>query len=155
VALLPYIGQKELFAEFRLDEPWDSPHNRRLLPRIPEIYQCPKAGPRGTTGDTFYQVLTGPDTPFAGKTGRGVGKFQDGLVNTLLIVEGGTAVPWTSPQDIPYDAGKPLPRLGGILKNGFNVLFADGTTRYLPRQTPEVYLRAVITPAGGEIVTEP
>jgi prepilin-type processing-associated H-X9-DG protein len=70
-------------------------------------------------------------------------------------VEGARVVPWTKPEDIAYEATKPLPRLGGVQKNGFNCLFADGRTRYLPRQVPESYLRAIITPAGNEIVPEP
>src|SRR5260370_25308336 len=31
VALLPYLEENELYSQFRLDEPWDSPNNRPLL----------------------------------------------------------------------------------------------------------------------------
>ena len=39
VALLPYLGQQDLYKRFHLDEPWDSPHNRQLIPLIPDVYQ--------------------------------------------------------------------------------------------------------------------
>ena len=35
VAILPYMGYSRLFHMFKLDEPWDSPHNRRLIPLMP------------------------------------------------------------------------------------------------------------------------
>ena len=31
VAILPYIDEKALYKKFKLDEPWDSPHNKELL----------------------------------------------------------------------------------------------------------------------------
>src|SRR5262245_52104215 len=31
VLLLPHLGETQLYSEFRLDEPWDSEHNKRLL----------------------------------------------------------------------------------------------------------------------------
>src|SRR5205823_2150780 len=39
VLLLSYLGDEDLFLQFRLDEPWDSPHNRTLLPRMPDVYR--------------------------------------------------------------------------------------------------------------------
>src|SRR2546426_8412471 len=41
VLLLPYIEQDALFKQFKLDEPWDSPHNIQLLPKIPSTYAAP------------------------------------------------------------------------------------------------------------------
>jgi Protein of unknown function (DUF1559) len=57
VLLLPHLGEAQLYSEFRLDEPWDSEHNKRLLPRMPNVY----ASPRHEKGDssTFYQVFDG------------------------------------------------------------------------------------------------
>ena len=37
VAILPFIDQDALFKEFKLEESWDSPHNLKLLPRMPTI----------------------------------------------------------------------------------------------------------------------
>jgi Protein of unknown function (DUF1559) len=41
VELLPYFGHGELYEKFHLDEPWDSPHNARLIEFMPEIYGDP------------------------------------------------------------------------------------------------------------------
>jgi hypothetical protein len=42
VLLLPYIEQQHLYAKFRLDEPWDSSHNKDFLRYMPPIYQHPR-----------------------------------------------------------------------------------------------------------------
>ena len=41
VLILPYLEQNALYKEFHLDEPWDSPHNRTLIDRMPPTYRCP------------------------------------------------------------------------------------------------------------------
>src|SRR4051794_10739862 len=38
VLILPYLGEKKLYEEFRLDEPWDGPHNKKLLAKMPEVF---------------------------------------------------------------------------------------------------------------------
>ena len=38
VALLPHLGQDALYKQFKLDEPWDSEHNRKLIPRMPAVF---------------------------------------------------------------------------------------------------------------------
>ncbi len=41
VLLLPLVGEVELFEKFRLDEPWDSEHNRTLIRLMPKVYRAP------------------------------------------------------------------------------------------------------------------
>src|SRR6202789_1676353 len=41
VAILPYIEKQELYNKFKLEEPWDSPHNKALLKEMPTTYLCP------------------------------------------------------------------------------------------------------------------
>jgi len=38
VAILPFIEQDALYKQFKLDEPWDSEHNKKLIPLMPRIY---------------------------------------------------------------------------------------------------------------------
>src|SRR5205085_6609675 len=38
VAILPYIDHDALYKEFKLDEPWDSDHNKKLIPLMPRQY---------------------------------------------------------------------------------------------------------------------
>ena len=37
--MLPYLGEDALYKEFKLDEPWDSEHNRKLLARMPAVFK--------------------------------------------------------------------------------------------------------------------
>ena len=41
VHLLPYLGEQNLYSQFKLNEPWDSPNNRRLLDQMPRVYATP------------------------------------------------------------------------------------------------------------------
>ncbi len=41
VAILPYLGEGNLYKQFHLDEPWDSPHNRTLIAKMPKILYRP------------------------------------------------------------------------------------------------------------------
>ena len=40
VALLPYLGYKELFDRYKLTETWDSENNRKILPQMPAEYRA-------------------------------------------------------------------------------------------------------------------
>jgi hypothetical protein len=155
VAILPFLGEEALYKEFRLDEPWDSDHNKKLIPKMPKVF-APVRGTTNEPGMTYYQVFNGPDAPFDGMIGpRAPGAFQDGMAFTFLVAEGGEPVIWTRPQDVPYDAKKPLPKLGGLFPEGFHAAMGDGTVRFVPRDTNEKTIRAVITPRGGEVVELP
>jgi Protein of unknown function (DUF1559) len=60
VAVLPFVEQEALYKQFKLDEPWDSPHNIKLADAMPTVFAAPN-----TTGrNTYYRVFTGPNTPF-------------------------------------------------------------------------------------------
>ena len=58
VHILPYLGEEKLYKEFHLDEPWDSPHNKKLLSQMPKIYRAPGALAADTSA-TYYQVFVG------------------------------------------------------------------------------------------------
>jgi prepilin-type processing-associated H-X9-DG protein len=175
VLILPYIEENELYSEFHLDEPWDSPHNKALLPRMPKVYAVPGEWPPKEPYATHYQVFDGPGAAFnsdkknglqpfdllpPGPAGRQVmasnnvirfpGSFQDGTSNTFLVAEAADPVPWSQPADLPWDPNGPLPRLGGTFPGGFNVTFADGSVRFLPKTTNDATIRAGVTIAGGE-----
>lgn len=149
VAILPFIAEEPLYKEFKLDEPWDSAHNKKLIVRMPKTYEI-NMGKKGE-GLTYYQVFTGTGTLFDGTKKM---KFQDignGTSNTLLAVEARDPVVWTKPSDLtlPKDKDK-LPPLGGLFKNGFHVLMCDGSVRMLPPDPAPKLLRGAISPKGGD-----
>jgi hypothetical protein len=154
VLLLPYLGEKKLYEQFKLDEPWDGPHNKSLLSKMPAVF-APVGGEARKTHRTYYQVFVGPDTAFQAKN-RGPllpASFPDGTSNTLLIAEAAEAVPWSAPRDLEYSAKKPVPKLGGPFPDGFHAALADGSAHFFKKgQLSEQTLRAAITPAGGEVL---
>jgi hypothetical protein len=153
VAILPYVEEDILYRQFHLNEPWDSPHNKTLLTRMPKVYVHPNADAATTAaGKTHYRAFTGPGTMFDPTLGHPVhiGDIPDGMSNTILIVEAAEAVEWTKPDDLPFGPTTPLPKLGGLSKGGFNVAMVDGSTRFIPDTVSERVLRAAITRNGGE-----
>ncbi len=153
VLILPYIEQDDLFREFHLDEPWDSPHNLRLLPRMPKIYASPWPSQSPVGPVTAYRVFTGPGTAFEGTEGLSLKTdFPDGTATTFLIVEATEAVPWTKPEDLPYDPREPLPGLGGATRHHFQAATADGAVHRFEKKMAQESLRAWITRNGGEDV---
>jgi uncharacterized protein (TIGR03067 family) len=151
VAILPYIEQAELYKEFKMDEPWDSPHNKKLLEKIPPVY-APLSGDAKQPYFTYYQVFTGPGTVFEGEMKIRFSQIPDGTSNTILIVEAGEAVPWTKPQDLPYDPQKDLPKLGGLFADGFNIAVCDGSVRWVTRRFNRALFRLAITRDDGQAV---
>jgi hypothetical protein len=149
VALLPSLEQAALYKEFKLDEPWDSAHNIKLLPKMPRIFGPPGDG--DDAGKTVYRVFTGPGTVFDGRTGLKITSISDGTTNTILAVEAREAVPWTKPEELPYKDKEPLPKLGADKKN-FVVLMCDGSVMTFRPDFNEQQMRYAILRADGNIV---
>src|SRR5947207_1926384 len=38
VAILPFIDEDDLYKQFKLDEPWDSENNKKLIEKLPKTY---------------------------------------------------------------------------------------------------------------------
>ena len=156
VAILPHFDSSTLYYDLRLDEPWDSPHNLALLGSMPSIYACP-SDPTLKPGTTGYQAVVGVGTAFPPDfTPLRSSDFPDGAQNTLLVGESRRAVPWTKPENLPFDGTVPLYGLGshhGYHNNGFNAAFADGAVRFLKSTIKPDVLRALVTRNGNEAIT--
>jgi hypothetical protein len=158
VALLPYLGHGDLYKQFHLDEPWDSEHNKRLLPLMPRVYAPPGGGVRGEYS-THYRVFVGERTMYLGKAGPYSyrsryrwGNIPDGTSSTILAVEAAEAVPWTRPDELEYDRNQPLPGLGAPGAYGFGAAMYDGSARVLRKDIDEQTLRWLIEPDDGNVV---
>jgi RNA polymerase sigma factor (sigma-70 family) len=150
VALLPYLQQNNLYKQFHLDEPWDSPHNKKLLEVVPKTY-VPVGGAKAPPGSTFYQVFVGPGAAFEKhRQMRIPASFPDGTSTIILVVEAGKPVPWTKPEDIDYPEDKPLPPLGGLFPDVFQAAFVDGATYTLKKKCDERTLRLAILRDDGQ-----
>ncbi|MBI3408540.1 MAG: DUF1559 domain-containing protein [Planctomycetes bacterium] len=153
VLILPFVEQKELYDEFKLDESWDSPHNILLLSKIPEVYKPPARRARTMPPHhTVVHVFIGEGTAFEeGRAIRLTSDFPDGTSNTILVVEGGPPVPWTKPEEIPFDPALPLPNLFNLFGDTLRIAFADGSVRRFGPEISEQTLRGAITRTGHEI----
>lgn len=133
VAILPYLGPEglALYREFRLDEPWDSPHNRPLIDRMPAVYACPDE-PRGRLLSTNYLAAVGPGRIFTGgPEGIKLEQLRAGTSNTLLMFESYRAVPWSSPEEVAAAPSEEGPDMGSRHAGGYHVVMADGAVRYV------------------------
>jgi prepilin-type processing-associated H-X9-DG protein len=154
VAILPYLEEAPLYAKFHLDEPWDSPHNLALLEPMPGVFACPSDSDR-KTGMTNYEAVIGPDTAFTPDFKPLRSRFQDfpdGLDRTLLIGESRRCVPWTKPEDLALDMSVPLTGLGshhGYHNDGFNVLFGDGSVRFVKKSIDPHILDELLSRNGA------
>jgi hypothetical protein len=154
VLLLPYIEEDNLYRQFKLDEPWDSAHNKALLSRMPKTFAAPTTA-KDPPFTTRYQVLVDGGALFESDGRVRLTEIPDGTSNTMMIVEAAAPVPWTKPADLTFSPKAPLPRFGGVFKEGFNVAMADGSIQFIPSDTSAETLRAMITKAGGEIFDWP
>ena len=161
VLILPYIEQDAVYKQWKMDESWDSPNNKKLSDMMVKVYQDDPAAP--PSNQTRYRVFFGGGALFdAGKPGQkssqsgtGFADITDGTSNTLMVVEAGEAVPWAAPDELAFKPKGPLPRLGLPGRPLFQALLADGSVRFIARQVDEVTIKAMITRAGGEAYTLP
>jgi Protein of unknown function (DUF1559) len=145
VSLLLFIEQDELYKQFKLDEPWDSENNKRLIEKIPAIY-APVRG-KAAKGQTFYQTFAGKHGWM--KPGASMpGSFQDGTSNTFLVAEAAKPVIWTKPDDMEFD-GTTVPKFGGMFDGRFTAAFADGHTQRFKKDMTDDLLKLLIDPADG------
>jgi hypothetical protein len=153
VHILPYIEQDQLYKQFKLDEPWDSEHNKKLIAQMPALY-APRNKQLAEQGKTIYLVPVGKDLAFEGEKGLSVREFSDGTSNTIMAVEAAeeAAVIWTKPDDLKVDPKKPLQGLAGPDARGFLAALADGSVRLISKTINIETLNALFTRNGGEVV---
>lgn len=115
VHLLPFLGEEELYKKFKLNEPWDSPHNKRLLPKIPAIYQTSAVPQKSKKvkkevvsfpdSRTTYVLPTGPGCAFNIGERKTSGDVTDSQANTILLMQTrGRPVEWTKPEDLALNS---------------------------------------------------
>lgn len=163
VHILPYLDQNALYEQFHLDEPWNSPHNRALIAKMPMVYRSPNS--TADPGKTVYLGNAGKSGIFiapekkgdpqqSAASGVSFGKITDGTSNTIMAVEADdlAAVIWTKPDDWEWDDKNPLAGLGGMRPNGFLVAMCDGSVRFVSRMVDRTMLKALFTKSGGEAV---
>ncbi len=157
VLLLPFVGQQKLYQEFHLDEPWDSEHNKKLIPRMPEIFKTPGyAG--GEHGMTTYLAPLAENAIWTGTAAKvKLSDITDGTSNTILLIDAADnlGVPWTKPADYAYDPKHAAAGLSQRFDMRALVLRADGSVGLLPAKMEAAKILALFTRNGGEVSNDP
>jgi hypothetical protein len=149
VQILPFIEQDHVYKQFKLDEAWDSEHNKRLIDKIPELY-VPVRG-KAEKGMTFYQVFGGKHGLFKPGARPTLATIPDGSSNTFLAAESGKPVIWTKPADMEFD-GKTVPALGGMFDGKFHAVMGDGSVNRFRKNVEADTLKILIDPADGMVL---
>ncbi len=153
VRLLPYLEESDLYDQFKLDEPWDSEHNRQLIPLMPAVFRSPLTTV-AHPGKTTYLGVAGEGAIFGDEKGLRFRDVRDGTSNTVAMVEANDdrAVVWTAPEDWQFDPDNPLAGLGEARGGIFLALMLDGSTRVISEDVDLAIFKALVTYAGGEVV---
>lgn len=156
VHILPFLGQAALYKQFRLEEPWDSPHNQQLLDSMPDCFR--DADDIADSHTTRIVRIMGPETPFP-DIGRSpsMRDIRDGTSQTIHFIQvpADDAVPWTRPNDMLVSFNDPesmelIQRLAGT--PGLKTATFDGAVRKLAPNVSAESFKGLITPAGSELL---
>lgn len=173
VLLLPYLDGAGVYEKLHLDEPWDSPHNRKTLSAFDaDVFQSPRLRRPGRGDETTdFVAVVGPDTVWPQKANLGIGNVGDGLSNTVALLEvGRRGIHWAEPRDVTEDEALDL--LTGqadvpeeIMVDGYFtsekrelrtriVGFLDGHVEGIGPLRHRADAQAMLTRAGGEPAVE-
>jgi HEAT repeat protein len=133
VHLLPWLEEDLLFRQFKLDEPWDSPHNIKLLDHMPDFYKS--LDYPGLGNKTVVLGLSGPGAIFdpgeSGEAPRAV-RLRDiphaSAVVLVVMARPERAVPWTAPDEFVFDPKSPRKGLA-TGSDPILALFTDGSAQ--------------------------
>jgi hypothetical protein len=152
VQLLPFLDEQQLYSEFHLDEPWNSPHNSELVHRMPSVY-----GNMSMPLQIGHTPYLAPWGDGLGVLGLGLAEITDGTSNTIAIVEAPPeySVTWSEPADFDVDREAPhAPWVSsGMIQ--FNAVMVDVTVKslFISELEPETFL-GMLTPHGGEVISD-
>lgn len=164
VLILPQLNEQELYRQFKLSEPWDSPDNIALGTRMPAVFHCDSDPLLGVGEESSYFVVVGPRTLFPGATAKSQSDIRDDPSQTLMLVEcHGSKVHWARPLDVSVAALK-LGVNGASVSQDLRVrsehpdaacvLCADGSIRRLSDLLLTDILVAMSTIDGQESIGE-
>ena len=169
VLLLPFFEKQNLYNAIHLDEPWDSPSNRRLWRKVPGVYRCPgcQLGRKlGALSDAnvsaSYYAVVGPQTAWTGAKGLPLKEFASDKSKRLLLVEAYQPKRcWMEPREFSTEevlsllcAEKSLGHLhaeDALLTNsvrtyGNSLGFVDGSSFWSAEVFDESHARNLLTP---------
>lgn len=148
-SMLPFLEQNNLFQQLRLDEPWDSKHNRQFSEfGVPQFGMSPD-------GKATVRFPVFPDSLWDDKNaGSGFGDITDGTSNTIFAIDAPpeAAVSWADPSPWKISTTNPMKDVFGD-RDEVAVSMMDGSTRVLKKaEMTNEKLKAMLTVSGGEVI---
>ena len=146
VLILPFIEEQRLYDQIRLDESWDSEHNRQFHNQIPRVYLCPTANSDAwVKGATSYMRLMGPGTTTNGPDTVTLKEVTAGKNSVFWLVEVIPTTCWMEPVDVRVnelagdfqfsrESGVGSMHKGGLYHNdrGTNICYLNGSVCFMP-----------------------
>jgi hypothetical protein len=153
VRLLPFLGEQELWRRFRLDEPWDSAHNRALIAEMPPVFRSFRSELHQSEGRANVVAPAGPDTFWVPGRQLQFRDITDGTSNTILLmqVDDALAPIWTQPEPFEVTAENVLERARGFEAGRLPLALGDGWVGVLKTPATAAKLFGFFTRAGGEV----
>jgi prepilin-type processing-associated H-X9-DG protein len=159
VAILPMMEYGSLYDALKKDEPWNSPHNTKVLSQVQlGEYQCPSAHRDNNDCFTNYIAVIGPGTAWRED---GTVKLSDLPYNgnraVMAIEVVNSGVHWAEPRDLTVEealdrmkTGKGF-RISTAHPHRIAILFADGHVSAMPSKMSISMWRKILAGDIGSI----
>jgi len=149
VLLLPFLSEQELYRQYNFDEPWNSPHNRKLISQRPSVYALHDDTSQQAQ-ETNYLAVVGPETAWPGSRSHQLNSQKSTGDQPILIVENvGSGVSWLEPRDLQIDSMDM--RVSAVSPRGISsryqppaVVTVDGSVLTLPLDLDPQALRNML-----------
>lgn len=154
VALLPFLGASDLYNKFKLDEAWDSEHNKALIAEMPAVFQTP--GVQGNTnGLTRYRLPVMDGTIWSVDEPLTFRQIVDGTSNTIMTIQApvDAEVVWTKPEPWTLDANQLKQSIFGSEPTTY-AGYADGSVRTIEATHSIEWLKYRLQYADGNLDPE-
>jgi prepilin-type processing-associated H-X9-DG protein len=175
VSILPYLDQAPLYNLVDQKKGFEDDANKKPLSMVVPTLLNPSQplipDPKGFAQTTYIGMAgVGKDAPtleigdvkagiFGYNRKTGIRDITDGTSNTIMVSEASKALgPWGQGGNATIRglANKPYINgpdgIGGSHAGGCNVLFADGSVRFISENINAETLEALATMAGGEVI---
>ncbi len=156
--ILPFVEHVPLYKSISIDHPWDASRNRNSFSTEVPRYLNPAINQTQVNGYGAAHYA-GNSKLFYRNSQIRLRDITDGSSNTIMAGEvSSNIMAWGNPENIrnpanglggePNGFGSPYKRDG---EGGANILFADGRVQFISKKIDPAILKALGTPAGGEV----
>jgi hypothetical protein len=84
--LILEFSRPDLFSQYRMSEPWNSPHNSQLAGKMPRMFYCTSMATNLSEGQTTYVAAVGPDTVLRTDADQS-GRLEETPKDAIMLIE--------------------------------------------------------------------